>query len=172
MPYKVCCGSKSKSSKETEKPTKERESNPEEHGKCCTKEDTRVFSDGKNPPSIETYQHMHCVFLNCTFWNRKLKQSKTAKVKELRTIKKKWKKYLPTYTLRIMKRRDLVGLKFIFNTINDSSKSKTGMAKIYLAQKYCARIKRNKWTAEENLIPILENQRMSFVKSFCRIICA
>jgi hypothetical protein len=33
-----------------------------------------------------------------------------------------------------MKRRDLVGLKFIFNTINDSNKSKTGMAKTYLAK--------------------------------------
>jgi hypothetical protein len=43
MPYKVCCGSKSKSSKKTEKPSKERESYCNEHGKCCNKEDTRFF---------------------------------------------------------------------------------------------------------------------------------
>jgi len=53
MPYKVCCGSKSKSSKETEKPTKERESNPEEHGKCCTKEDTRFFQMERIPQGLK-----------------------------------------------------------------------------------------------------------------------
>jgi hypothetical protein len=54
-------------------------------------------------------------------------------------------------------------LKFIFNTKNDSSKSKTGMAKIYLEQTYCIRIKRNKRTAQVNLIPIIEKLRMSFL---------
>ena len=42
-PYKVCCGSKSKSSKETEKPSKERESNSYEHGK---QRRYKVFSCG------------------------------------------------------------------------------------------------------------------------------
>lgn len=37
VPYKVCCGSKSKSSKETEKPTKERECDSDEQGECCNR---------------------------------------------------------------------------------------------------------------------------------------
>ena len=43
-------------------------------------------------------------------------------------------KCLPTYPLRIRKRRNLVGLKFIFIMKNDSIMSKTGIAKIYIAQ--------------------------------------
>ena len=96
--YKVCCWGKGNSAKESQKSTKEGKCDTDEHCECCSK---------MWHMSTRCKSHRSCLSLvtNCPCYL-----------------------YLPTYKLREMKRRVVVGLKFSFFTRTVSIMSNTGIA--------------------------------------------